>query len=269
MTFLPFWHSKFSFIAYSLLLPHRKAHEKNTEIGWKSAENRPLAVKIAIIPCTLSPSAGCSTESDLQRSPRHQRYPPFWQSGVPLLHDYLWLWLFIYWFRDWLIDLAFFFIFKCLNKKKFIFIIFIIFIATISKLIIIIFIFIDYCYWFIDLSISLLPFLLKFIILYCRIFQKKGIICRHFDNPNRVSLYTKCHRNQPKFEEKRTNSVEIVASDSLSPSWWCFKRFSTTNASLKSRLRHRICQKNSRKCVNFLQFYILNKILHANHGYKF
>ena len=105
---LPFWHSKFSFIANSLLLPHLKALEKTTKIGWKSAKNRPLAVKIAIIPCTLSPSAGCSTESDLQRSPRHQRYPPFWQSGVPLLHDYLWLWLFIYWFRDWLIDLSFF-----------------------------------------------------------------------------------------------------------------------------------------------------------------
>ena len=66
-----------------------------------------------------------------------------------------------------------------------------------------------------------------------------------------------------------TNSVEIVASDSLSPSWWCFKRFSTANAGLKSRLRHRICQKHSRKCANFLQFDILNKILHANYGYKF
>ena len=136
-------------------------------------------------------------------------------------------------------------------------------------MIIIIFIFIDYYYWFIDLSISLLPLLLQFIILYCRIFQRKGIICRHFDNLNRVSLYAKCHRNQPKFKEKRTKSVEIVASDSLSPSWWCFKRFSTTNAGLKSRLRHRICQKHSRKCANFLQFDILNKILHANYGYKF
>ena len=66
-----------------------------------------------------------------------------------------------------------------------------------------------------------------------------------------------------------TNSVEIVASDSLSPSWWCFTRFSTTNAGLKSRLRHRKCQKHSRKCVNFLQYDILNKILHANNGYKF
>ena len=48
-----------------------------------------------------------------------------------------------------------------------------------------------------------------------------------------------------------------------------FKRFSTTNAGLKSRLRHRICQKHSRKCANFLQFDILNKILHANYVYKF
>ena len=63
----------------------------------KSAENRSLAVKIAIIPCTLSPSAGCSTESDLKRSPRHQRYSPFWQSGEyhysMIIYDYDYLFI--------------------------------------------------------------------------------------------------------------------------------------------------------------------------------
>ena len=40
----PFWHSKFSFIANSLLLPHRKApekkHENRLKIGRKSAISR-------------------------------------------------------------------------------------------------------------------------------------------------------------------------------------------------------------------------------------
>ena len=74
-----------------------KHMKKNTKIGWKSAENRPLSVKIAIISCTLSPSAGCSTESDLKRSPRHQRYPPFWQSGEyhysMIIYDYDYLFI--------------------------------------------------------------------------------------------------------------------------------------------------------------------------------
>ena len=155
MTFLPFWHSKFSFIANSLLIPHRKApeikHENRLEIGRKSAISR-----------------------------KNRNHSLHSLAFCGMLH---WIWS---------------------------------------------------------------------------------------EAVSTASLYTECHQQKSaEIWKETTNSVEIVASDTLTPSWWCFRRFSTTNAGLKSRLRHRICQKHSRKCVNFLQFYILNKILHANYGHKF